>query len=105
MKDQKPWYEKIGIWITIVSGICAILGISLFGNKSVLKNNKDDNASINLENNEIKMEDQSAIVIGDNNTINYSASDSNSTQALDSSKSSVTASYDMNTHEYALNVY
>lgn len=31
MKDNKPWYEKISIWITIVAGICTILGLSVIG--------------------------------------------------------------------------
>lgn len=31
MKDKKPWYEKISIWITIIAGISAILGVSVFG--------------------------------------------------------------------------
>ncbi len=39
--DDKPWYEKIGIWIGIISGIFVILGISIFGGKSLL-NNKED---------------------------------------------------------------
>ena len=25
MKDNKPWYEKVGIWIGIISGVFAIL--------------------------------------------------------------------------------
>lgn len=31
--NQKPLYEKIEIWISIVAGICAILGISVTGIK------------------------------------------------------------------------
>lgn len=25
MKDNKPWYEKVGIWVGIVAGICTVL--------------------------------------------------------------------------------
>ena len=27
-RDNKPWYEKLNIWIGIIAGICTILGIS-----------------------------------------------------------------------------
>lgn len=33
--DDKPWYEKIYIWIGIISGIFVILGINIFGDKSL----------------------------------------------------------------------
>lgn len=102
MKDNKPWYEKVSIWITIVAGLCAILGISIFGDKSLFKDNKSADSSIDFENNEIEMGDQSAIIIGDNNTFNYGTPDSNSTQASDANKFSVTASYDMNTIQSSL---
>ena len=103
MKDNKPWYEKVGIWITIVAGILAILGISVFDDKSIFKDNKADDTSTNFENNEIG--DQSTVIIGDGNTINYGGADSENMEnsqsddllAADSDEFSVTASYDPNT--------
>lgn len=44
--NDKPWYEKVGIWIGIFAGICAISGVSIFGNRSLIKS---DNTS-NVEN-------------------------------------------------------
>jgi len=55
MKDNKPLYEKVSIWITIIASICAILGISIFGDKSLFKNNNTDETSIDFENNEIEI--------------------------------------------------
>lgn len=106
MKVNKPWYEKAGIWVGIIAGICAILGISVFGNKSLMGNSESDDTSVNLENNEINMRDQSAIVIGDNNTFNYgnTESDDNAkdeTSASEEDVFSVTASYDINTPQTA----
>lgn len=40
--DNKPWYKKIPTWIGIISGIFTILGISIFGGKSLLNNKKED---------------------------------------------------------------
>lgn len=40
MKDNKLWYEKISIWITSIAGVCAILGISIFGDIALIHNNK-----------------------------------------------------------------
>lgn len=99
MKDNKPLYEKVSIWITIIASICAILGISIFGDKSLFKNNNTNETSIDFENNEIEMGDQSAIIIGDNNTFNYGTTDSNAIQPSDSDEFSVVASYDMNTFQ------
>lgn len=50
MKDNKPWYEKVSIWITIIVGICGIFGISVFGNISLLNNNKNNPETINDDN-------------------------------------------------------
>ena len=110
MKDKKSWYEKASIWITIVVGICGILGISIFGSKSLLKNNETGNAAVSFENNEISMGDQSAVIIGDNNTFNYGNVESDDTtrdksNELSTSETddfSVTASYDMNTVQGSL---
>jgi len=99
MKDNKPLYEKVSIWITIIASICAILGISIFGDKSLFKNNNTDETSIDFENNEIEMGDQSAIIIGDNNTFNYGTPDLNTIQSANADKFSVVASYDMNTFQ------
>lgn len=46
MKDNKPWYEKISIWVCIISGICGILGISVFGIISLIINNKQKDSEI-----------------------------------------------------------
>lgn len=108
MKDNKPWYEKVGIWIGIVAGICAILGISVLGSKSIFKDNKADDTSINFENNEIG--DQSTVIIGDGNTINYGSADSENMKNSQSDDLSiadpdeffVTASYDPNTQQTSL---
>lgn len=69
MKDNKPLYEKIYIWIGIVAGICAILGISAFGGLSLLDNSDAHDVTINLESNET--DDQSPIIQGDSNNITY----------------------------------
>lgn len=103
MDNKKPWYEKISIWITIIAGICAILGISMFGDRPILKSHETDGASVNFENNEIG--DQSTVIIGDGNTIEYGSVDSENMDNPQSDDSltenpdefSVTASYDSNT--------
>lgn len=103
MKDNKPRYEKIGIWIGIVAGICAILGISVFGDSPIFRNHEADDTSVNFENNEIG--DQSTVIIGDGNTINYGSADSENMENFQSDDSptgdpdefSVIASYDPNT--------
>ena len=103
--NEKSGYEKVGIWISIIASICAILGISVFGGKPLMGNNKTDNTLVNLENSEISMGDQSAIVFGDNNTFNYGhvetddtmTDKSNELQIFESDRFSVVASYDMNT--------
>ena len=59
-QPQKALYEKIGIVIGIIAGVCAILAFVFNLNKST-----------NTTNNEINMGDKSAILIGDNNTVNY----------------------------------
>lgn len=63
MKDQKPWYEKIYIWIGIIAGICTILAfvITLYTIA-----NDDTKESINTmeDNNDIPNNVQ---VIGDGN--------------------------------------
>lgn len=40
--NNKPWYEKVGIWIGIIAGICTILGVSILGGKSLIKDRKKD---------------------------------------------------------------
>lgn len=107
MNNNKPWYEKLGIWITIIAGICAISGISIFGSKSLITNNEPESASITFKDNEISMGDRSAIVMGDNNTFNYGNADSDDTSKNESSISEeddffVSASYDMNTTQTSI---
>lgn len=104
MKDNKPWYEKVGIWVELVAGICAILGVSIFGSKSLIRNNESEDATVIIEDNEISMGDQSAVVIGDNNTFNYGRIETDDTTRYESNELteseadafSVTASYDIN---------
>lgn len=94
MKDNKPWYEKISIWITIVAGICAILGISVLGGKSIFNGVGTDNASINFENN--KIGDQSTIILSDGDIINYENVDSENmkkSQSDDKWTSNITEQY------------
>ena len=43
MNDEKPWYEKLGIWIGIIASVFTILGITIFSDKSLIKDNKDAN--------------------------------------------------------------
>jgi len=62
MKNKKPLYEKIYIWIGIIAGIFAILGISVFGDTSLLNNKNESGTISNFENNEIS--DQSPIFTG-----------------------------------------
>lgn len=50
MKDNKPWYEKIYIWVAIIVGICSILGISVFDDISLFGNNKNNPETINSDN-------------------------------------------------------
>ncbi len=69
--DNKPWYEKIYIWIGIVAGVFAILGISIFGGKSLLDNKDANDSAANFKNNEINTGNQSPVINGNNNTINY----------------------------------
>lgn len=52
MKNNKPWNERISIWITIIAGICTILGISIFGNISFVEDDNDRDSFINSESNE-----------------------------------------------------
>lgn len=39
--DKKPWYEKLNNWIGIIVGIFTILGVSVFGGKSLTDFNKN----------------------------------------------------------------
>lgn len=39
MNNDKPWYEKVGIWIGIIAGICTIFGFSIFGVINLIKGN------------------------------------------------------------------
>jgi len=95
MKDNKPLYEKIYIFIGIIAGICTIVGID------ILNNNEND--SINLENNKIETGDQSPIVIGDNNNVILENTENEDIIAIDSNN--VTLSYAVATDERFKNVY
>lgn len=43
MNNNKSWYEKISIFIGIISGVCTILGISVFG---IINYHKENNMPI-----------------------------------------------------------
>lgn len=51
MKDDKPWYEKVGIWIGIIAGILTILGI---GNNALVNDDKTNIDEINLKNSKVE---------------------------------------------------
>ena len=102
MKDNKPRYKKFNILIEIIAAICTISGFSIFGGKSLFKDNKTDDTSINFENNDVKIGDQSAVVIGNNNTFNYGITASDTFQSSNIDEFSVTASYDINTAQTAI---
>lgn len=70
-KNDKRWYEKINIWVTIIASACAILGLSVFDNKALFEDDNADDATVILKENEINTGDQSPIVIGDKNIYNY----------------------------------
>lgn len=40
--NEKTWSEKIATLIAIIAGICTILGVSVFDNKSIIKNTKEN---------------------------------------------------------------
>lgn len=70
MKDNKPWYEKIEIWISIVAGVFTILGISILGNNFLAEDAETNVNNINFENSEV--ENFSGNIFNDINTIDYS---------------------------------
>ncbi len=85
MNNKKPWYEKVALWIGIISGIFAILGISIFGGKSLVKDNDDDLNTVakNEDNKNIDDElstsnNQENLI--DNNIKNDEQEENNSTQ-------------------------
>lgn len=105
MKKNKPntLFNKIGTLATIVGAAATVLGVSIFGGKSLFNNSETDDSKINLENNEIEIGDQSPIIIGDNNTINYDGTkdidqnnQSNRTSTTESDDLLVVASYKIN---------
>lgn len=49
MNNNKPWYEKIGIWIGIFAGIFTILGISIFGGRAIIDIGSGSSASTESE--------------------------------------------------------
>lgn len=53
--NKKPWYEKLSIWFGIVVGIFSVLGISVFNNKSIVK---DDDQQDTVKENFLNDEDK-----------------------------------------------
>ena len=49
MNNNKPWYEKVGIWGGIIAGICTILGVSVFGSKFLIENSESDDESLKVQ--------------------------------------------------------
>lgn len=58
MSDDKHWYEKISIWITIIAGIFGILGYSVFGGKSLINNRDTDTTTENASQSNTKESDE-----------------------------------------------
>ena len=122
MKNNKPWYEKIYIWIGIVAGIFAILGVSVFDNISLSKNTKANDEAVNYESDEnepnsIDLDidgNKNVIIAGDiggdininKETLSESvASPEDETlefEGTESDEYSVTTTYDMNTSQTSL---
>lgn len=95
--DNKPWYEKIYIWIGIVAGVFAILGISIFGGKSLLENKDANDSTANFEGNDINTGNQSPVINGDGDiTINYGNANQDSDLSF---KSNSLPSSETNTEE------
>lgn len=46
-ENNKPWYEKVSIWFTIICSICGILGVSVFGGKPLIYDK--ENETVNTE--------------------------------------------------------
>ena len=95
MKDNKAWYEKLGIWIGIVAGISTILGISIFGDNFWAEDGETNINEINFQNNEV--ESFSGNVIGDINTSDY-----NNIQNVDSNNTYIENKYNLNSNIVAL---
>lgn len=64
MKDNKPWYEKIYIWIGIIAGICTILAFII----TITKNNTKESINTLEDNN--NSQDNIQAIGNDNITIN-----------------------------------
>ena len=78
-KTDKPWYEKIGIWVGIIAGVCTIL--TFFYSFNQLLNM---NTSIDYDNNEMTTENQSINTIkGNNKNENIQIQDNNSNVKVD----------------------
>lgn len=57
--SKKPWYEKISICLTIIAGICTILGLSVFGGRALFPNKENKPVSTeNLSNKQSKNENK-----------------------------------------------
>lgn len=67
MKDNKPWYEKIYIWIGIIAGICTILAfiITLY---TITNNNTKESINAMEDNN--NMQDNIEVIGDGNKTFN-----------------------------------
>ena len=103
MKEQnnKLWYDKVGVWVGIIAGICTIFAFIYNLNSSAHTNPNTTTSGIN----ENVVGDEAAIIVGNNNTINYKNNDQNSSQNFQTNDSSISkgddfsvvASYDIDT--------
>lgn len=107
MNNQKPWYEKISIWIGIFAGVCTILAFvfSLLSipklntasiNDQVENNNEIDNSFNGDKNNNIVI---NGVNNGDINIGTDTIAESNEFSEQD--EFSVNATYNMNTPQTA----
>lgn len=95
--DNKSWHKKLHDWMPTIAAICTILGISIFGDKSLFNNEYINDSEINSENNDINIGDQSPVINGSGDIIiNYG--DANQDNEL-SSNSNNKSSYETNTEE------
>ena len=102
MKDNKPWYEKISIWVGIVAGICTILAFIL----SLLSIPKPNTTSVNDEiDNSFNGDKNNNIIINgvNNGDINIGTDTIvESSEFSEQEEFSVSASYEPNTNQTSL---
>lgn len=82
MKNNKLWYEKVSIWITIIAGICAILTF-IFSN--IISDNREINNSDKTDDGYTVNGSNNIVIYGSNNgDISINAETSSETEMLES---------------------